>query len=138
MRLIDADELWQKIFTHDFSPMKIDENTNKVGFEIKRIIDNAPTINPYFPISEEVFHEITDAEWEHSDSFWVTTPRGKKVEFEKKRPQGKWLFLKANKEQTDGYECSVCKTTYHTRVPYFSEFNFCPNCGASMKKGGVE
>lgn len=54
------------------------------------------------------------------------------------RPQGEWIFLKANEEQTDGYECSVCKNTYHTRVPYFSEFNFCPNCGASMQKGGAK
>lgn len=59
-----------------------------------------------------------------------------KKQFE--RSQGEWIFLKANEEHTDGYECSVCKTTYHTRVPYFSEFNFCPNCGAAMKKGGAE
>lgn len=51
---------------------------------------------------------------------------------EEERPQGEWIFLKANEEQTDGYECSVCKATYHTKVPYFSEFIFCPNCGARM------
>lgn len=49
------------------------------------------------------------------------------------RPTGEWIFLKANEEQTDGYECSVCKATYHTKVPYFSEFNYCPHCGARME-----
>ena len=49
------------------------------------------------------------------------------------RPQGEWKFIKANEEQTDGYECSVCKRTYHTRVPYFSEYNYCPNCGARVE-----
>ncbi len=49
------------------------------------------------------------------------------------RPTGEWYYLKANEKQTDGYECSVCKATYHTRVPYFSEFNYCPNCGARME-----
>jgi len=49
------------------------------------------------------------------------------------RPQGEWIFQKANEEQTDGYECSNCKACFHTKVPYFSEFNFCPNCGADMR-----
>ena len=52
---------------------------------------------------------------------------------ESERPHGKWIFIKADETQTDGYECSNCKATYHTRVPYFSEFNFCPNCGADMR-----
>ena len=47
--------------------------------------------------------------------------------------KGYWIFQKANEEQTDGYECSACHRTFHTRVPYFSEFNFCPVCGADMK-----
>ena len=59
-----------------------------------------------------------------------------KLDYE--RPQGKWIFIKADETQTDGYECSNCKATYHTRVPYFSEFNFCPNCGASMVRGEKE
>lgn len=32
----------------------------------------------------------------------------------------------------DGWECSVCGKTYHTNVPYFGEYKFCPNCGAKM------
>lgn len=52
-------------------------------------------------------------------------------------PQGEWIFEKANEEHTDGYICSNCKRSFHTKVPYFSEFNFCPNCGADMR-GGAE
>ncbi len=54
------------------------------------LIDNAPTVNPYFPFSEEALYKIMDVEWEHSDSFWITTPSGKRIEFEKKR-QSEWI-----------------------------------------------
>jgi Fe2+ or Zn2+ uptake regulation protein len=49
------------------------------------------------------------------------------------RPHGKWIFEKANNEHTDGYICSICGRSYHTKVPYFSEYNFCPNCGTDMR-----
>lgn len=49
------------------------------------------------------------------------------------RPQGKWIFEKANEEHTEGYICSNCKRSFHTKVPYFSEYKFCPNCGAEMR-----
>ncbi len=48
------------------------------------------------------------------------------------RELGEWIFEKANNEQTDGYVCSICGRSFHTRVPYFSEFKYCPNCGALM------
>ena len=83
-------------------------------------IDNAPTVETLKDITE-VHCDITEEQLLNA-----------------LRPQGEWIFLKANEEQTDGYECSVCKATFHTRVPYFSEFNFCPNCGADMQKGGAE
>ena len=46
---------------------------------------------------------------------------------------GEWIWSKGDyKTCTDGWECSACKKTYHTHVPYFDEFNYCPNCGARM------
>ena len=90
---------------------------------VKQIIDNAPTIKTF---TLEDIEEQYRKGLEKGLSEWET-----------ERPQGEWIFLKANEEQTDGYECSVCKRTYHTRVAYFSEYNFCPICGASMKKGGA-
>lgn len=52
------------------------------------------------------------------------------------RPHGKWIFEKADNESTEGYICSNCGRSFHTKVPYFSEFNYCPTCGAQMDKGG--
>ncbi len=85
-------------------------------------IDHAITVNPFNPLSEETLIKITDAEWEHHDSCWITTPSGKKIELEKKRPTGEW-------EDKDGIaKCPFCKHNF----TYFG--NFCGNCGADMRK----
>lgn len=55
--------------------------------------------------------------------------------FERARPRGEWIFEKANNERIDGYICSICGQAYHTKVPYFSEYKYCPNCGAKMEAG---
>ena len=47
---------------------------------------------------------------------------------------GRWIFEKGDGETcVDGYICSACGSSYHTKVPYWSEFKFCPNCGAFME-----
>lgn len=123
VRLIDANALLLT-FSEDF----INGNSPKFRLsEIKTIIDNAPTINPFYPISKEEFYKITDAEWEHSDNFWITTPSGKKIEFEKKRPQGAWERDDEHSITFDIFKCSHCGGWGHTH------FKFCPNCGASMR-----
>ena len=96
----------------------------KVHLELfENIIDNAPTVNPYFPLSEEVFNKITDAEFEHGDSFYIVTPSGKKIEFEKKRPKGKWVKSK------DGYtRCDQCGSRGSA-----IKARFCHHCGADMR-----
>lgn len=60
----------------------------------------------------------------------VELPRSAFIE--RARPRGEWIFEKANNERTDGYICSICGRAYHTKVPYFSEYKYCPNCGALM------
>lgn len=46
---------------------------------------------------------------------------------------GRFVFEKGDYRNTvDGYRCTSCGETYHTKVPYFSEYKFCPNCGAKM------
>ncbi len=112
MRLIDADTLKKSI--KSYADDQYAENEYLGECAIMDIIDNAKTI-PILDFKEGYKQAIIDGKTNFS------------------RPQGEWMFLKANEEQTDGYECSVCKATYHTRVPYFSEFNFCPNCGADMR-----
>ena len=55
------------------------------------------------------------------------------------RPHGEWIFEKGDgKTCCDGWGCSFCGRTFHTRVPYFAEFLFCPNCGADMREGEAE
>ena len=49
------------------------------------------------------------------------------------RPNGKWIKVMATPKNIDGYRCSNCFRDFHTKVPYFAEFNFCPNCGADMR-----
>ena len=130
MRLIDAEALKAALKSNCKPELCHDYNTDWCEIccrtnDFENLIDNAPTVNSYFPISEEVFYKITDAEWEHSNSFWVTTPSGKKVEFEKKRPQGEWL----DNDREDTYRrCSICNELVE-------KDNYCGNCGADMRKG---
>ena len=53
------------------------------------------------------------------------------------RPHGEWI------EQSDNYgdpyyECSVCEDAFITLegTPKENHYNFCPNCGADMRKEG--
>lgn len=132
MRLIDADALRKQ-----FEDRSLEDFTHLHFIDA---IDNAPTVNPYFPISEEVFYKITDAEWEHSNSFWVTTPSGKKVEFEKKRPQGDWIVTAEDNDGVHRICCPFCSyeqgsNNVDTIKVTFTKFpNFCENCGADMRK----
>ena len=47
--------------------------------------------------------------------------------------RGKWKFeIGDGKTCVDGWVCTNCNCGFHTNVPYFEGFNFCPNCGAEM------
>ena len=58
------------------------------------------------------------------------------------RKKGQWLEKKV--EDAEGFDevqvakCSVCDR-FHTTpyMYYFSDYNFCPNCGADMRGGDV-
>lgn len=54
-------------------------------------------------------------------------------------PQGEWKTV----EGYDGdeyYECSNCGEPWvlYAGTPETNNMNFCPNCGADMRKGGAE
>lgn len=81
-------------------------------------------INGYFILDGEV------------KSFHVTdTKRGlDNVLFVRARPHGEWVFKNDNPLIPTGYwECSKCK-----KGRLMVEENFCPNCGADMRKEGDE
>jgi hypothetical protein len=51
------------------------------------------------------------------------------------RPTGHWIFEEGDgKTCVDGYVCSACNKSFHTHVPYFAEYEFCPHCGADMRE----
>jgi rubrerythrin len=49
---------------------------------------------------------------------------------EPKRKKGHWIPID---EDSDVYECDVCRTTYDTICGTFDLPYFCPNCGADMR-----
>lgn len=50
------------------------------------------------------------------------------------RPQGEWIYERPNgKTYSDFVYCSECQ-----KPNGFYITNFCPNCGADMRKGGAE
>ena len=81
------------------------------------LIDNAPTV---FAYTEDDMCQAT------VDGYDVA-----KMQFE--RPQGKWIYNKEMSTTCSLWNCSVCN-----RLNGNDSFNFCPDCGAKMKKGGAE
>ena len=85
------------------------------------IIDNAPIVSQV-----TVFCENADEK----------TIEELKTELERVitelRPRGEWIFDKENSFTFDMFKCSICGYFGHTH------FNFCPNCGADMRKGDAE
>ena len=47
--------------------------------------------------------------------------------------QGEWIALYENDGTPIGYKCPYCDDE-----PQIINTNFCPNCGADMRKGGAE
>ena len=102
--------------------------------KVYELIDNAPTVEPKLKDDIiEAFNLITDQEFEHSDSFWIITPKGKKIDFEKKKPKGEWVDNKV----AFYHVCSECNVAVRkdTSRMFLTDgiLNFCPNCGADMR-----
>lgn len=79
--------------------------------EVLDFIDNAPTVEPRIEYG-------TDGQ-----PYKLSMTNGKEYE----RPKGEWVISGFD------YKCSNCGM-----LPYFRQYNFCPNCGADMRKGGAE
>ena len=60
------------------------------------------------------------------------------------RPQGRWIQTEVIDDDSeygvnaDASECSNCKHIESSHYWTTTYYNFCPNCGANMQKGGVE
>lgn len=63
---------------------------------------------------------------------------------EPERPQGKWIQTEVIDDDSeygvngDASECSNCKHIENSHYWTTTYYNFCPNCGADMRKGGAE
>ena len=60
-----------------------------------------------------------------------------------KRPQGEWIGdtdYESYQGCYEAYKCNKCGYGLHWRDYYNSDVskNFCPECGADMRKGGAE
>ncbi len=86
------------------------------------------------PLTQEDWNKITDAEFEHSDTIYFSTPSNKEVEF-KKVTQGEWI--EDDDARIRGH-CSVCKWEAHYYEDDVVGMNYCPNCGARMELRGEE
>ena len=76
-----------------------------------------------YPLTQEDYNLITDAEFEHSDTIWFVTPKGKSVEF-RKVVKGEWI--KSKDPMSIYITCSACGAMTIGR------YNYCSNCGARM------
>ena len=107
MRLIDVDELLDAISVH--------------LERIEQEFEDAPTV---IHLCEVCKHRHNTWDSETCDGC-----TGRECNFKPIDPvrHGRWLST-----DTNTCECSVC----HTCEPYpFSEFEWCPNCGAKMDEG---
>ena len=135
MRQIDADAL-MPLFVTKANTMK-DRHGVKLGDEwllnyndIKDVIDNAPTVEPQkiVIIPPELIEKLAlcvvdtigNIDWD------------KAIEAYKARPRGEWI----NQSQGAKYpcECSECRTEPFCNDDGYVLSDFCPNCGAYMRK----
>ena len=112
MRLVDADKLYPDCMTKN-GTLAISQTQ----------IANAPSVDTY---------TIEDIQEVRENSLIL----GAKLA---QRPQGEWIDINKQGKTGDGRTftfpitiCSVCKKTTGEL------YNFCPNCGAEMRKGGKE
>lgn len=126
MRLIDADAL-MSLFVTKAQTMK-DTHGVKLGEEwllnyndIKDVIDNAPTVD-VIPNKEgyEMYNKGYASGYERC---------------KEERPRGEWIMedkpYGGFGDSVLAITCSICKESYIYRD---TTHNYCPNCGAYMRK----
>ena len=107
-RLIDADEL-KKAYFNAINETSIGE------VSIIALIDNAPTVEYTF---EEAFQKTVCEQR-------LYCPQ---------RPQSEWIIVKSPLSTETIVKCPYCKDEFIGNG--VEDYNFCPICGAQMKRGG--
>ncbi len=135
-RLIDANELISAMYYYEHNEGRL------TAYDAQDIINEAPTIEPNLILPERMergdIYEVgeTIVVMNHDDYYDLLCKS-----WEPKR--GAWeekeTFHNADDnpiiEEWQSARCSVCNK-YHTTpyMYYFDNYNFCPNCGASMRE----
>jgi len=126
MRLIDADELKEQLAKN------IKTNDLGLWLNILQTIDNATTVEPCKDCEDK-----RQAEYIRHSSSWHELQALRKFKEEHERPQGEWARHDEwrNGEYIGGFyhidcPCIDLETALYSRW----ETNFCPNCGAEMKR----
>ena len=93
---------------------------------VMNTIDNAPTV------------ETSKIEYKaYNDGFKDGVDQGIKLS---ERPQGKWIYHRAQGEFLPYMECDNCHEEFLLNMLRPAEFRkvnrFCSNCGADMREGG--
>lgn len=135
MRLIDADKLltefkeraeaakrWQETAKDEEIKIRAAATLDFLT-EVKLTIEKAQIINPFFPIPAETMYKIMDSEFEASNSFWIETPKGKKIEFQKVRPRAQWIPF--NYDNIDKLEdhCFYLVATTFLNTPVVAKYH---------------
>ena len=121
MRQIDADEL-KKVLSEPLYRSTIKDYGEILKYTfVMDIIDNAPTVEPETKV-------VINVTFNKEQMEELVEKAKADILAQIERPQSEWI------EGTQGYYCSECETIDR----FYFEHNFCPNCGASMKKGGAE
>ena len=141
MRLIDADALkedfkarlekaknWKENALNNSDDELVIRATATIDFicEVIMTINNAPTVNDCPNCEYKINYGYIC-----SSSSYKELQALRKFKEEHERPQGEWIRRKMN-----WYICSNCNHKTDSIGETF--FNFCPNCGAEMEKGGAE
>lgn len=118
MRLIDADALIKAIKTecNPYGKPTIDFESGK---KVLKIIDKAPTVE----LDESFIQSVLNKRC------MTVVTNEYLVALHGKRPHSKWI---EHYDSSDGFTWLTCSRCMYKA--YEDDYNFCPNCGADMRK----
>lgn len=150
MRLIDADELIKSYLDHNRTEFEI-KNCCMANENVIAIIQNAPTVadrteevlslqNTIAKLVRGIAENAPTVELTEEQAIDKLHETGWLIRHDKEmteRPHGKWMPNKV----AFYWVCSECGAEVRSNIAevYLTEhtLNFCPNCGADMRKGEI-
>ena len=111
-------------FSKEWAKYRADKGTRGQIECILTYIENAPTVEAYTEEDiKQTIKENFDIGYEMAKSKY-------------KRPQGEWIKFNSYYHKCD--KCNRIVGFDYADPEHGNWFNYCPNCGADMRKGGAE